>query len=46
MISLASPDALYPLVRESISGALDFMIRRAIVETAIEFCRESHIKHP
>ncbi|HGY5183690.1 hypothetical protein RQL81_13215 [Citrobacter braakii] len=43
MISLASPDALYPLVRESISGALDFMIRRAIVETAIEFCRESQL---
>ncbi|HCT4952808.1 TPA: hypothetical protein OTY99_002443 [Citrobacter freundii] len=43
MISLASPDSLYPLVRESISGALDFMIRRAIVETAIEFCRESRL---
>lgn len=43
MISLASPDALYPLVREGISGALDFMIRRALIEVAVEFCRESQL---
>lgn len=43
MISLASPEALYPLVRESISGALDFMIRRALIETAVEFCRQSQL---
>lgn len=43
MILLASPESLYPLVRESISGALDFMIRRALIETAIEFCRESQL---
>lgn len=43
MITLASPEALYPLVRESISGALDFMIRRALIETAVEFCRQSQL---
>ncbi|EKZ6376935.1 hypothetical protein RE069_004065 [Klebsiella aerogenes] len=43
MITLASTESLYPLVRESISGAMDFIIRRALIETAIEFCRESNL---
>lgn len=43
MISLASPESLFPLVRESISGALDVMIRRALIETAVEFCRQSQL---
>lgn len=43
MISLVSPETLYPLVREHIAGAMDFMIRRALVEAAREFCRESHL---
>lgn len=43
MITLASPESLYPLVRESISGALDFMIRRALIEASVEFCRQSQL---
>lgn len=43
MITLASLDSLYPLVREHIAGALDFMIRRALVEASKEFCRESQL---
>ena len=43
MISLVPPDALCPLVREHIAGAQDFMIRRALVDAAIEFCRASQL---
>lgn len=43
MIALAPVDSLYPLVRERITGVLDFIIRKALVETAIEFCRESQL---
>lgn len=43
MIALAPVDSLYPLVRERITGVLDFIIRKALIETAIEFCRESQL---
>lgn len=42
---LVSPDLLIPLVRQRVSGPLDSIIRRAIIQAAIDFCQRSALIH-